>query len=183
MKNKRSLKRVFQAMWRGGRVDIPWIITEKNLEGAHVGDIFTAVRWCEGCREDQGLFDFLVRLRDGVIRGVEYQFLDIEGDGCKCHRHYPPVVLPLPDDSSTPFRIRLGALLDGMGHRMKLRDMKTGAALAPRHMGTRLVRVAPTQGDMTPKCIRQQPYGDRGADHEGNPYKGKGHRADPVAQI
>ena len=177
MAEKRSLRRMFQVRWRGQLLEIPWIITERNLEGGFAGDIFTAVRWCEECQEDQPLFDFLVRLRPGTVKGTEYLFLDIEGDANKCYRYFEPIVIPVPDTSSTPLRVRLGAFVSGMGHRMKLRDIKTGSAVAPRHVGTRLVRKDPKNGDMTPKEIRLQPYADRGAAHDGTPYKGKKCRA------
>ena len=156
-----SVKRFFRT---SSGVNIPFIVTDRDLSKPGGLGVEHQLKHCVVCGKPRPFLDFFVRVRDGFVKKRPYQI--VEGgqgeDHAKCYRHFPPVVLRLPDKSKgEQLQVRFGDLRDDRGQPIDNWDDFANCWRALIEVGTRF-----PDG----KEIRFQPRKNRKTSRDGKPY-------------
>jgi len=163
-----SIRRLF--LTSTGRT-LPFIVTGNTTKPGSVG-IDQIQKRCPQCGKYRHILDFLVRTR--VDRKGYQRIEGAEGeDHNKCHRHFDPVVIDLPE-SGKPLKLRIGGLRDDRGQPIDVWDSFDSCWRAMHTVGVRLMNRGAS--------LRFQPRKNRRVGSDGKAYgKGKkGLRASPT---
>ena len=140
-------------------VRVPFIVTD-NISKPGSAPIAAVQKYCAACGRARPLFDFLTQSRTGrdgyqYVEGREGEFHQ------QCYRHFPAVVLQLPEPGKR-LRLRFGKLRDDRGQPVDVWDRFDSRWRAMDTVGVRLMDGG--------KAVRFQPRKNRAQGRDGRKY-------------